>query len=248
MSTPTTLQELKKRHGKRYAQIAPQVDRTRLYPPEEAVALVKKTATAKFDETIEVHIRTTADPRRQEQMVRGVVVLPHGVGKPKRVLVFAQGEAATIARQAGADIIGDDEVIRRIEQEGWTEFDVAIATPDMMGRIGRLGRVLGRKGLMPNPRAGTVVPPQDLPRVISEAKKGRLEFRLDRQGIIHCPIGKASFPEQHLLENLAALIDAVKRARPEEITGIFIRSITLTSTMGPGIKLDIPATLALRVE
>ncbi|MFN3973772.1 MAG: 50S ribosomal protein L1 [Dehalococcoidia bacterium] len=248
MTTPTSVQELKKRHGKRYAQTAALVDPTRYYTPEEAVALAKKTATSKFDETIEVHIRTTADPRRSEQMVRGVVVLPHGMGKSKRVLVFAQGEAAAIARQAGADIIGDDEVIRRIDQEGWTEFDVAIATPDMMGRIGRLGRVLGRKGLMPNPRAGTVVPPHDLPRVINEAKKGRLEFRLDRLGLIHSPIGKASFPEQHLLENLAALIDAVKRAKPEEIKGVFIRSITLASTMGPGIKLDIPATLALRVE
>ncbi|MCS7206327.1 MAG: 50S ribosomal protein L1 [Dehalococcoidia bacterium] len=248
MTTSPAVQALKKRHGKRYAQVASLVDRTRTYTPQEAVALVKKTATAKFDETIEVHIRTTADPKRSEQMVRGVVVLPHGVGKPKRVLVFAQGEAGNIARQAGADIIGDDEVIRRIDQEGWTEFDVALATPDMMGRIGRLGRVLGRKGLMPNPRAGTVVPPQDLPRVIAEAKKGRLEFRLDRLGIIHCPIGKASFPEQHLLENLAALVDAVKRAKPEDIKGVFIRSITLTSTMGPGIKLDVPATLALKVE
>jgi large subunit ribosomal protein L1 len=247
MPTPTA-QALKQRHGKRYARIAPLVDRSRRYPPEEAVALVKKTATARFDETIEVHIRTTADPRRAEQMVRGVVVLPHGTGKPRRILVFAQGDAASIARQAGADIIGDDEVIRRIEGEGWTDFDVAIATPDMMGRIGRLGKVLGRKGLMPNPRAGTVVPPQDLPRVIAEAKKGRLEFRLDRLGIIHCPIGKASFPEKHLLENLATLIDAVKRAKPEDMKGVFIRSITLASTMGPGIKLDVPATLALRPQ
>jgi large subunit ribosomal protein L1 len=224
--------------SKRYRAVAPAVDRTAVHPPAEAVGLVKKTATAKFDETIEAHIRTALDPKKQAQSVRGVVSLPHGLGKTARVLVFAQGEAANAARQAGADFIGDEEVIQRIDKEGWTEFDVAIATPDMMGRIGRLGRVLGRKGLMPNPRTGTVVPSQDIVRSVNEAKKGRLEFRMDRTAIIHSPIGKKSFDDKKLVENLSALVDAVNKTRPDGVKGSYIKSLYLTSTMGPSVKVD----------
>jgi large subunit ribosomal protein L1 len=210
------------------------------------VELVKKMATAKFDEAVEVHIRTAADPKRSDHAIRGVVVLPHGIGKPRKVLVFAQSEAANAAREAGADYVADDEIIRRIEQEGWVDFDVAVATPDMMGRIGRLGRVLGRRGLMPNPKAGTVVQPQDLPRVVAEAKKGRVEFRMDRTALIHVAIGKASFPAQSLADNLAAILDAISKARPEGVKGQFVRSIYLTSTMGPSISLDVNKALALQ--
>ena len=198
----------------------------------------------KFDPTVEVHLRMGVDPRHADQQVRGVAILPNGLGKPIRVLVFAQGEAARIAEQAGADYVGSDDLIKRIE-EGFLDFDVAIATPEMMGKVGRLGRILGRRGLMPNPRSGTVVQPDDLPRAIRDARRGRVEFRLDRTAIIHVPIGKASFDNQKLLENLAALVDAVQKARPSGAKGQYIRSITLTTTMGPGIKLDLPQTLAL---
>jgi len=236
------------KRGKAYLAVAEKVEKGRAYKPEEAVRLVKELARARFDETVELHLRTNADPRRQDQMMRGVIQLPHGTGKKVRVLVFAQGDAAEIARQAGADIIGDEEVIRRIEQEGWTDFEVAIATPDMMGRIGRLGRILGRRGLMPNPRTGTVVRPEDLPRAIREAKGGRVEYRMDRSGNIHIPIGKASYPPEHLLENLAVVVDTLQRNKPEGIKGPLFRSIHLTTTMGPSIKLDLPSTLALKVE
>ena len=236
------------KRGKGYLAVAEKVEKGRAYKPEEAVRLVKELARARFDETVELHLRTNADPRRQDQMMRGVIQLPHGTGKKVRVLVFAQGEAAEIARQAGADIIGDEEVIRRIEQEGWTDFDVAIATPDMMGRIGRLGRILGRRGLMPNPRTGTVVRPEDLPRAIQEAKRGRVEYRMDRSGNIHIPIGKVSYPPEHLLENLAVVVDTLQRNKPEGVKGPLFRSIHLTTTMGPSIKLDLPSTLALKVE
>ncbi len=233
------------KHGKRYNETVKLVDGTRHYPPSEAIDLARKTSTAKFDETVELHLRMGLDPRHADQQVRGVALLPNGLGKPIRVLVFAQGEAARIAENAGADYVGDEDLIKRIADEGWVEFDVAIATPEMMGRIGRLGRVLGRRGLMPNPRAGTVVQAADLPRAISDAKKGRVEYRLDRTAIIHVPIGKVSFTEQALSENLATVLDAVVKARPSGAKGQYIRSITLASTMGPGIKVDIQPALAM---
>ena len=235
------------RRGKSYQEVAKLVDRDKSYSPEEALELLKQTARAKFDETVELHLRTRADPRHADQLIRSVVMLPHGTGKPQRVLVFAQGEVATIAREAGADIIADDEVIRRIEQEGWIEFDVAIATQDMMGRIGRLGRTLGRRGLMPSPRAGTVVQPQDIPRAVQEAKKGRQEFRMDRSANIHIAIGTISFSVEALSDNLAASMEAVVRARPDGIKGDLFGNISLTTTMGPGIRLDIAQAQALRI-
>ncbi len=235
------------KHGKRYNNVATLVDRDKAYTPEEAVAMIKKTANAKFDETIEAHLRTGADPRHAEQQIRTVALLPHGLGKPVRVLVFTQGDAAITAREAGADFVGADELIQQIEG-GWVEFDTAIATPDMMGRVGRLGRVLGRRGLMPNPRTGTVVQPQDIRRVIEEAKKGRVEVRLDRTAIIHAPIGKASFDAKALVENLTALIDNINRNRPSAVKGSFIRSSYLTSTMGPSVKLDLSPLLAAKTE
>lgn len=235
------------KHGKRYRTATTLIDPNKDYQPEEAVSLVKQAATAKFDETIELHLRTSADPRQADQLIRGVAILPHGTGKRIRVLVFAQGDAANAAKEAGADYVGSDDLIKQIEG-GWTEFDVAIATPDMMGRIGRLGRILGRRGLMPNPRTGTVVQPEDLPRAISEAKKGRVEYRMDRTALIHLPIGKASFQEKQLLDNLAVLMDTIVRARPSGVKGQFIRTAYLTSTMGPSIKLDVASTTSLRVE
>ena len=233
------------KRGKQYAEAAKAVEEDRLYSTGEAVELAKQTARAKFDETVELHLRTNSDPRHADQLVRGVALLPHGLGKEIRVLVFAAGEAAAAARQAGADYVGDDDLVERIE-EGWLEFDVAIATPDVMGRIGRLGRVLGRRGLMPNPRAGTVVQPQDFARAIEEAKMGRVEFRLDRTAIIHVPLGKVSFDSEKLVENLNALVDTVVKARPSAVKGQFIRTAYLTTTMGPSIKLDVPRMLAMR--
>jgi len=226
------------KHGKQYLAAAAKVNREQAYTPSEAVALVKETAYAKFDATIEVHMRLGVDPRQADQQVRDVVVLPHGLGKTVRVLVFAQGEGATLAREAGADVVADDdETIARI-QGGWTDFDVAIATPDMMGKVGRLGRILGPRGLMPNPKAGTVVPATDIPRVIEESKAGRVEFRLDKTANLHVPIGKVSFEQDKLYENLAALMEAVKKARPSAAKGSFIKRVTVTSTMGPGIHID----------
>jgi large subunit ribosomal protein L1 len=226
------------KHGKQYLAAAAKVNRDQAYTPSEAVALVKETAYAKFDATVEVHMRLGVDPRQADQQVRDVVVLPHGLGKTVRVLVFAQGEGATLAREAGADVVADDdETIARI-QGGWTDFDVAIATPDMMGKVGRLGRILGPRGLMPNPKAGTVVPATDIPRVIEESKAGRVEFRLDKTANLHVPIGKVSFEQNKLYENLAALMEAVKKARPSAAKGSFIKRVTLTSTMGPGIRID----------
>jgi len=226
------------KHGKKYLAALAKVDEDRWYTPEEAVALVKETSFTKFDSTIEVHIRLGVDPRHADQQVRDVVVLPHGLGKAVRVLVFAQGDGAALAREAGADVVvDDDETLAKI-QAGWTEFDVSIATPDQMGKVGRLGRVLGPRGLMPNPKAGTVVPAEDLPRVINESKAGRVEFRVDKTANLHIPIGKASFGEKQLFENLAALMEAIRKARPAAVKGAFIKRITLTSTMGPGIKLD----------
>ena len=223
------------------------VDPEREYAPGEAVELARRTATAGFDETVELHLRTGADPRHADQMVRGVVVLPHGVGKQVRVLVFAQGEAVGIAERAGADFVGSDDLVKRIEG-GWTDFDVSIATPDMMSRVGRLGRILGRRGLMPNPRTGTVVQAEDVPRVVEEAKKGRVEFRLDRTSLIHAPIGRASFEETLLMENLTTLMDNVVRARPSGVKGQFIRSAYLTTSMGPSIRMNVADATALKVE
>jgi large subunit ribosomal protein L1 len=231
--------------GKRYAEAVKKVERTRLYSPEEAVKLVKELADAKFDETIEVHMRLGIDPRHSDQQIRTAIVMPYGLGKTVRVLVFAEGEAAQIARDAGADIIGDDEVINKIQNEGWVEFDVGLATPDMMRKISRLGRVLGRRGLMPNPKAGTLVQPDDIARAINEARAGRVEFRNDRTGNIHVPIGKASFTEEALLGNLAVLMDTIRRSRPAAVKGQFVRRCVLTSTMGPAIKVDPFAALAM---
>ncbi len=235
------------KHGKRYREAEALVDRETNYDPEEAVALVKQTAKAKFDESVEVHLRTGCDPRHADQLIRGVTSLPHGLGKSVRVLVFATGDAARAAQEVGADYVGDDDLIKRIEG-GWVDFDVAIATPEIMGKVGRLGRVLGRRGLMPNPRSGTVVQPQDVARAVDDARKGRVEFRMDRTAIIHAPVGKASFQEKALLDNLASLVDAVVRARPSSLKGQYIRSACLTGTMGPSIQMDLPKLLTLQVE
>lgn len=233
--------------GKRLRSATADLDPNKLYELEEAVELLKSISTVKFDETVELHLRTGADPRHANQLVRGVALLPHGLGKPVRVLVFANGEAAEIARQAGADYIGDDEVIRNIA-DGWVEFDVGLAIPDMMSKIGRLGRVLGRRGLMPNPRTGTMVQAEDLPRAIEEAKKGRVEYRMDRTAIIHAPVGKISFSVDKLVENIATIVDAIAKSRPEAVKGAFIRTAYLTSAMGPSLKLDIGALLAIKVD
>lgn len=236
-----------RRQGKRFEQALAQVDADRDYQPEEAVALVKTTATAKFDETVEVHLRTGSDPRHADQMIRGVALLPHGVGKNVRVTVFTQGETEAVAQEAGADFVGADDLIKRIE-DGWTDFDVSIATPDMMVKVGKLGRILGRRGLMPNPRTGTVVQPENLPQAIREAKMGRVEYRVDKSSLIHVPIGKASFDERQLMENLTTLMDNIVRARPSGIKGQYIRSAFLTTTMGPSIRMDVAGATALKVE
>lgn len=226
------------KHGKKYLAAAEKVNREQNYSPEEAISLARETSIANFDATVEMHIRLGVDPRHADQQVRDVVVLPHGLGKTVRVTVFAQGEGATLAREAGADFVADDdEMISKI-QSGWTDFDVAIATPDMMGKVGRLGRVLGPRGLMPNPRAGTVVNAEDIPRVVSEAKAGRVEFRVDKTANLHVPVGKVSFDQKKLYDNVAALMEAVKKARPAATKGTFIRRVTITTTMGPGIKID----------
>lgn len=226
------------KHGKKFLAAQAKVDREKLYTPSEAVALVKETSITKFDATVEVHMRMGLDPRQADQQLRDVVVLPHGLGKIVRVLVFASGEGATAAREAGADFVADDDESLKKIQAGFTDFDVAIATPDMMGKVGRLGRVLGPRGLMPNPKAGTVVPPEDLPRAVEEAKAGRVEFRLDKTANVHVPIGKASFDEKKLYENLSALMEAIKKAKPSGAKGNYIKRITVTTTMGPGIKVD----------
>jgi large subunit ribosomal protein L1 len=226
------------KHGKKYLAAAAKIDRNRSYGPEEAIKLTKETSTVNFDATVEVHIRLGVDPRHADQQVREVVILPHGLGKTVRVVVFAQGDGAILARDAGADIIADDDEIIKKIQGGWTDFDVAIATPDMMGKVGRLGRVLGPRGLMPNPKAGTVVPAEDIPRVVNETKAGRVEFRVDKTANLHVPIGKASFEEDKLFDNMASLMEAVKKARPASAKGTYVQRVTLTTTMGPGIKVD----------
>jgi large subunit ribosomal protein L1 len=226
------------KHGKKYLAAATKVDRMRNYTVPEAVALAKETSISKFDGTVECHIRLNVDPRQADQQVRGVVVLPNGLGKTVRILVFAQGDGARLAREAGADFVADtDEWVKKI-QDGWTDFDVAVATPDMMGKVGRLGKILGPRGLMPNPKAGTVVPAADIPRVIKESRAGRVEFRLDKTANLHVPVGKVSFSQETLAENLSTFLDAVKRARPAAAKGNYIRRITVTSTMGPGVRVD----------
>ena len=229
------------KHGKKYMETAKAVDRAKLYDPDEAIALAKKSAVAKFDETIEAHIRTGCDGRHADQQIRGAVVLPHGTGKTVRILVFAKDAKAEEAKAAGADFVGGDELIPKIQNEGWLDFDVVVATPDMMGVVGRLGRVLGPKGLMPNPKAGTVT--MDVTKAINDIKAGKIEYRLDKTNIIHVPIGKASFTEEQLADNFQTLIDAIIKVKPAAVKGQYLKSVTLTSTMGPGVKLN-PLKLA----
>lgn len=225
------------KHGKKYQEAAKLVDRTMQYDSAEAIALVKKTATAKFDETVEVHIRTGCDGRHAEQQIRGAVVLPNGTGRTVRVLVFAKGDKVNEAEAAGADHVGGEELIPRIQNEGWLDFDVVVATPDMMGVVGRLGKVLGPKGLMPNPKAGTVT--MDVAKAISDIKAGKIEYRLDKANIIHVPVGKISFEESKLQENFDALMEAIVKAKPSALKGQYLRSITLATTMGPGVKVNV---------
>ena len=225
------------KHGKKYSEAAKLVDRAAAYEPADAIALAKKTATAKFDETIEVHIRTGCDGRHAEQQIRGAVVRPNGTGKTVKVLVFAKGDKVNEAEAAGADYVGGDELIPKIQNEGWLDFDVVVATPDMMGVVGRLGKVLGPKGLMPNPKAGTVT--MDVTKAINDIKAGKIEYRLDKSNIVHVPVGKASFTEEKLLENFNALMDAITKAKPSALKGQYLKSITLASTMGPGVKVSV---------
>ena len=234
-------------HGKKYQTATKSLDRNTTYSLKDAVELAKKVAYAGFDETVELHLRMGVDPRNAEQQVRGIALLPNGLGKKVRLMVFAQGEAAKVATDNGAEYIGDDETIKKIEG-GWTDFDVSIATPDMMGKVGKLGKILGRKGLMPNPKSGTVVAAEDMPKAIADARKGRVEFRLDRTAIIHVPIGKISFEQSKLYENLVALLEAVLKARPASLKGQYIKSAYLTTTMGPGIKLDLKSIGALALS
>ena len=224
------------KHGKRYLEAAKLVDRANLYDAEEAIALLKKTASAKFDETIELHVRTGCDGRHAEQQIRGAVVLPNGTGKKVKILVFAKGAKVDEAQAAGADYVGGDELIPKIQNDGWLDFDVVVATPDMMGVVGRLGKVLGPKGLMPNPKAGTVT--MDLTKAIADIKAGKVEYRLDKSNIIHVPLGKASFEEAKLVENFQTIIDALIKARPASLKGTYMKSAILTTTMGPGIRLN----------
>jgi large subunit ribosomal protein L1 len=231
-----------KKHGKRYTELAKKVERGREYKPAEGMKLVKETSQAKFDTTVELHLRMGVDPKHADQMVRGAAVLPHGTGKSVRVIVFAQGEKAREAQTAGADAVGADDLAKRIEG-GWMDFDVAIATPDLMGQVGRLGRVLGPRGLMPNPKSGTVT--FDVAKAVRDSKGGRIEFRVDKTGVVHTVVGKSSFSEQALVENLATVIDAVNRARPAGVKGNYVRSAHLTSTQGPSVKLDLGETLGM---
>ena len=225
------------KHGKKYVEAAKLVDRAVQYEPADAIALAKKTAVAKFDETIEAHIRTGCDGRHAEQQIRGAVVLPNGTGKTVKVLVFAKGDKLTEAEAAGADHVGGEELIPRIQKDGWLDFDVVVATPDMMGVVGRLGKVLGPKGLMPNPKAGTVT--MDVTKAIKDIKAGKIEYRLDKNNIVHVPLGKASFTEEALQENFNALMEAIIKAKPSALKGQYLRSITITSTMGPGVKVSV---------
>jgi len=233
------------KHGKKYLEVAKLVDSTKSYSVAEAVDLVKKTSFAKFDASIDLHMNMNLDPRKAEQQIRGIVLLPSGAGKTVRILVFAEGEAATNAQEAGADYVGSDDLVTKI-QGGWFDFDVAMATPQLMGKVGRLGKVLGPRGLMPNPKTGTVLQAEDLKRAITEARQGRVEYRLDKTGNIHVSIGKSSFSAEALVANLTTVLDAITRARPSGVKGIYVKKITLTSTMGPGIKLDLNQALTAR--
>ena len=232
------------KRGKNYQTAVKDLERTQVHDPQEAIELAKQLSYTKFDETVELHLAMGVDPRNASQQVRGVALLPHGLGKQVRIVVFAQGEAVRIAEGAGADYVGDDELVKKIEG-GWLDFDTAMATPDMMGRVGKLGKILGRRGLMPNPKSGTVVQAEDLPRAIDEARKGRVEFKLDRTAIIHLPLGKVSFDNDKLLDNLTAIIEAIVKAKPTGVKGQYVKSATMTTTMGPGIGLDLRTTLAL---
>ncbi len=233
------------KHGKKYTEAAKLIDSDKLYPPEEALALARQARFAKFDETVELHMRTGLDPRHADQQVRGTTLLPHGLGKTVRVLVFAEGDGARAAEEAGADIVGGDDLITRVAA-GFTDFDVALAQRELMGKVGRLGRVLGPRGLMPNPRSGTVVEPQDIAKAVNDARQGRVEFRLDKTALIHVPIGKISFDEKALLENMSNMVNAIMQAKPAGAKGQYIRSATVTTTMGPGVHLDLTPTLALQ--
>jgi large subunit ribosomal protein L1 len=235
------------KRGKKYQDAIKGIDLDQTYSPKEAITLVKKTSFTKFDPTIEAHLRTGLDPRKAEQQIRSTVQLPHGTGKQMRVLVFAEGEGQKAALDAGADYAGSDDLVEKI-QKGWFEFDVSVATPPMMSKVGRLGKVLGPRGLMPSPKAGTVVPDADVGRVVSELKAGRVEFRLDRTANVHVPIGKASFSEQQLLDNFAALMEAINQAKPSGVKGIYIKKATLCATMGPGIRVDAGQALALKLD
>ncbi|MAU64452.1 MAG: 50S ribosomal protein L1 [Dehalococcoidia bacterium] len=235
------------KHSKRYNTAIADIDEDKSYSLEDAIDMVKSRATAKFDETVELHLRTGADPRHAEQMIRGVVILPNGIGKTISSLVFCQGDAAQAARDAGADHVGDDDLVEKIES-GWTDFDVAIATPDMMGKIGKLGPILGRKGLMPNPRTGTVVPSEDVAKAVEESKKGRLEFKIDKSSIIHTLIGKASFEKDQLTENMAVLMESIVSQRPSGLKGEFIKSAYITTTMGPSVSVEVASIMSLTVK
>ncbi len=235
-------------HGKKYLESVKKISSRKEYTLDEAVKIVKEASFVKFNETVELHARLGIDPRQSDQQVRTTVLLPAGLGKTVRILVFAEGEAARIAESAGADYVAGDEMINKIKNEEWTEFDVSIAVPEMMRKVGGLGKVLGRKGLMPNPKAGTVVNPDDLPRTINEARAGRVEFRNDKTGNVHIPLGKIQFTEAQLMENLLAVVDALKRARPSGVKGTYVKRMVLTSTMGPGIRLDINAAMSYSTE
>ena len=235
------------RRGKKYQEALKLVEKQKPYAPDQAIALAKQTAPARFDETVELHLRTGLDPRHADQQLRGTALLPHGLGKQVRVLVFAEGEAAHEAEQAGASFIGSDDIIRQIEG-GWTDFDIALATRDLMTKVSRLGRVLGPRGLMPNPRSNTVVEGEDIAKAVNDARQGRVEFRLDRTALIHVPIGKVSFEDDSLIENMATIVDAIMKAKPAGAKGQYIRGASLATTMGPGIKLELAPTLAMTVS
>jgi large subunit ribosomal protein L1 len=233
------------KHGKKYLDAVDKIDRARSYSPQEAVELVRETSSANFDATVEVHVRMNLDPRQADQQVRGAVTLPHGTGKVVRIVVFAEGEAAKLAQEAGADYVADDDLIKKME-DGWLEFDATIAIPQMMGKVSKLGRILGPRGLMPSPKSGTVVDPEDVGRVIDELRQGRVEFKMDKTANIHIPIGKVSFQPEQLRDNFASLVEAIQSARPPGAKGQYIKKIVMTSTMGPGVKVDIAEAVALR--